>query len=267
MKLKTRVTSLDDVPEQYRERYMPAEDGKSFSLDEIELEDTSGLKANHDRLLKQLKASQEEQKKLKETYGDIDPVKAREAQTKLEELENKSLMDEGKFEELFMKRTEAMKRDHENQLNAMVKKHDAEAKRAAELETALKRTVIEKDLSTEAARLNVQPEFIPFLQLAAKEAWTLDEEGKAVWKQDGQIKFGKDPSKPATMADYLTDQIAAAPSLVKGSTGTGANGNAQHGNGQLSISRGDLRDVRKYEAVRKQADAMKIPLESIQITD
>ena len=95
MKLKTRVTSLDDVPEQYKERYTPAEDGKSFSLDEIELEDTAGLKANHDRLLKQLKASQEEQKKLKDTYGDIDPVKAREAQAKLEELENNNLMDEG----------------------------------------------------------------------------------------------------------------------------------------------------------------------------
>ena len=52
LKLKTRVTSLDEIPEAYRDRYTAAEDGKSFSLDEIELEDTAGLKANHERVLK-----------------------------------------------------------------------------------------------------------------------------------------------------------------------------------------------------------------------
>ena len=181
-------------------------------------------------------------------------MKAREAQQKLEELENKTLMDEGKFEELFNKRTEAMRRDHQNQIEAMSKKHEVEAKRAAELETALKRTVIEKDLSNEAVKMNIQPEFIPFLQLAAKEAWELDEEGKAVWKVDGQVRYGKDPSKLATMADYLTDQIAAAPLLVKGSTGTGAIGNGSRTGGGLSISRHDISDPKSIRQIKAQAE-------------
>lgn len=267
MKLKTRVATLEEVPESYRDKYTAAEDGKSFTLDEFEFDDAVGLKANQERLLKQLKAAQEAEKKLKETYGDLDPVKAREAQKKLDELENSKLMDEGKFEELFAKRTEAMKRDHDNQKKAMAEAMDAEKQRGATLEQQLQRLTIANELNTHAGKLKIKSEFIPFLQLAAKEAWSLDEQGNPVWKEKDQVKFGKDGSKPATMEEYLQELVANTPSLLESSTGTGAHGNGSRGMGPLSISRSDMRDINKYAAVKAQAVKQGVPIEKIQITE
>ena len=267
MKIKARVTSLDDVPEQYRDRYTQSEDGKSWTLDELDIEDVSALKANSERLRKSYSAAQEELKKKNEMYGDLDPAKAREAMQKLEEMDNKQLMDEGKFEELFNKRTEAMKRDHQNQVEALTKSAEEHKARAGTLEKELQRTVIANDLSTRAAQMKIKPEFIPFLQLAANKDWVLDDEGKAVWRVDGQLKYGKDPAKPADMGDYLTELIASTPSLVEGSHGTGANGNTGRNGAGLTISQADMRDVRKYEAVKAKAKEQGLSMTQVQVTE
>jgi hypothetical protein len=267
MKLKTRVTSLDDVPEAYRDKYTQAEDGKSWTLDEFEFEETTGLKANNERLLKQHKASQEELKALKASLGDLDPQKARDALKKLEELENKSLMDEGKFEELFTKRTESMKRDHEAQVSKMTSSWDADKERIKALEQKLQMTLITSDLRKNATELGIEAGMIPFLELAAEKVWALDEEGKAVWKDNGSVRYGKDGRNPATMNEYLQELISTNPLLLKSSNGNGSHGNTGRGQGVLSISRNDLRDVNKYQAVKEEAAKRGIPMNQVQVTE
>jgi hypothetical protein len=267
VKIKARVTSLDDVPEQYRDRYTPAEDGKSWTLDELDIEDVTALKANSERLRKSYNAAQEELKKKAELYGDLDPEAARAAMLKLEELKDKEHMDKGEFQEVLKNRTAAMEKDHQTVKAALEKALEEQKTRAATLEKELQRTVISNDLSTRAGQLKIKPEFIPFLQLAANKDWVLDDDGKAVWRVDGQLKYGKDPTKPADMGDYLTEMIASTPSLVEGSHGTGANGNTGRNGAGLTISQADMRDVRKYEAVKAKAKEQGLSMTQVQVTE
>ncbi len=267
MKLKTRVASLDEVPEQYRDRYKQIEDG-SWTVEELDIEDVTGLKKNHEKLLKSYGATQDEIRKLKEQYEGIDPEAARGAQKKLEELENKTLMDEGKFEELFMKRTEAMKGDHERQVSLLTKKIEAEAARAATLEKQLQKTMISNQLSLEAPKRGINPDMLPFLQLAVEKDWSLDDEGKPVWKQNGDLRFSKDGLTPATMSDYLEELTQKVPSLLMSSTGTGANGNTRTGTGTFSISKREAeQNPGKYRAIVEQAKQQGIDPLQIQVTE
>jgi len=269
VKIKSRVASLDDVPELYRERYTQSDDGKSWTFDEIEIEDAPALKANTERLRKSYQAAQDEVKKLKEQYGDLDPNQARDAMLKLEELKNKEHMEKGEFEEVLKNRTAAMEKDHATQLSQINKLLDEHKTRAATLEKELQRTVVSNDLTMRAGQMKIKPEFIPFLQLAANKDWVLDDEGKAVWKVDGQLKYGKDPNKPADMGDYLTELIASTPSLVEGSHGTGANGNTGRGASSLNISAAELRagGVAKYEALKAQAQKQGVSMTEVAVNE
>jgi len=270
MKLKIRVADINEVAEPYREQYVQLPDGAGWALnEEFEIEDVAGLKENNQKLLKQSKAVQEAMQKMKEQFGDIDPEKAREAQKKLEELENKELMDAGKFEELMAKRTEAMKRDHQNQIDQMSKGWESDKARVKTLETELQRTTIINDLRNTAGKLKIRSDMIPYLELKAEREWVLDEEGKAVWKDNGQVRYGKDPSKPASMAEYLTELVTASPALLEGSTATGANGNAgRSGTRGVAISREDVhKDMNAYFAAKEKAKEQGLPVDQIHVTE
>jgi len=271
MKLKVRVADINEVAEPYREQYIQAEDGKSWALnEEFEIEDVAGLKENNQKLLKQSKAIQEAMQKMKEQFGDIDPEKAREAQKKLEELENKELMDAGKFEELMAKRTEAMKRDHQNQIDQMSKGWESDKARVKTLETQLQRTTIINDLRNTAGKLHIRSNMVPLLELKAEREWVLNEDGQAVWKdENGQVRYGKDPAKPANMSDYLSEQIASMPELLEGSTGTGANGNAGRGGVRgVALSREDAhKDMNAYFAAKEKAKEQGLPVGQIHVTE
>ena len=92
-------------------------DGK-YVLDAEGVEDVTGLK-------NALNATRAEVKKLKadlqatvDMCKDIDPDRARDAQKKLDEMEEKNLLDAGKVDELVRMKTERMRQDIESQIKA-----------------------------------------------------------------------------------------------------------------------------------------------------
>jgi hypothetical protein len=98
-----KVAKLDDVPEAYRGLYVE-KDG-SFVVDPAKLEDFEW--DDKEELRTALEAERKERKQAKadlEKYKGIDPDKARAAQAKLDELDEKQLIDKGEFERLNKKR-------------------------------------------------------------------------------------------------------------------------------------------------------------------
>jgi len=253
-KLKAKLTKneYDALPEAKREDYR--QEGEEWFLDAEGIEDVSGLKSALRKQQEENKKIKDEQRARADLYKDLDPEKAREAMKKLEELENKSLMDEGKFEELFAKRTEAMKRDHENQLTAVQKSLDGEKQRNGVLESQLSRTLINTELVRNAGDLKIKSEFVDLLQLRAEKDWTLDEHGNPVWKVNGEIKYGKD-GQPATMQEYLGEIVKSRPTMLEPSSGGGANGSGPRLNGgAFVLSREEAKDPAKYRAAKAQAE-------------
>jgi hypothetical protein len=177
-------------------------DGK-YVLDAEGVEDVTGLK-------NALNATRAEVKKLKtdlqatvDKYKDIDPDRAREAQKKLDEMEEKNLLDAGKVDELVKVKTERMRQDFDSQIKAFNKKID-------ELETdrngyfsKLSELLIDNSIR-EAALLNgVKKAALPDVLSRGKQVWRLKDNIPTPMKAD-QILYGKDPNEPLTMEEWVT---------------------------------------------------------------
>lgn len=216
MKLKAFVKSLDEVPEQFRELYV--EDGNGgFKLDAEGVEDVTGLKNS-------LAAVREELKTLKADYTkyrDLDPDKAREALKKMEELEDKGLLDAGKIDELVARRTERMRMDFDSQVTALKAATEERDNVIKTLSGRLEKHLIEQGLVAAAMEVGVpRKSALQDITSRGKGTWKLDEHGNPIAVgPDGSKIFGKDGKAPITMVEWASGLMAEAPHLFEPSTG------------------------------------------------
>lgn len=142
MTLKAIVESLDDVDENLRQLYQPADDGK-FRLDVDGLDDTQGLKS---ALEKERKAARDAQKKIKEMqdrYGDIDPEAHHKMLEQFENDEDARLAAEGKYKELLAKQAERINSSHDKRYAALeAQLNEERSYRAAASEAMLEAAVL-----------------------------------------------------------------------------------------------------------------------------
>lgn len=245
-KLKTKITKaeFEALPEATRELYI--EQNGTFVLD-ADFEDVSGLKSALDKERTTRGTLEKTLSELKKQLGDTDPAKAREALAKLQELEDKKLIDEGKVEELLRSRTERLVKDFEQKLADRDGKLTAAEKRLAEL-------VIDNELRAVGASKKVRAEAMEdFLERGRKVYRLVD--GKAVPMQGDQVVFGKKPNEPMSMDEWADSLTPKAPHLFEGSSGGGANNSGGGGGprGPHTISKEDAKDRHKYAAASAAA--------------
>lgn len=216
MSLKAFVKSLDEIPEQLRAFYV--EDGNGgFKLDAEGVEDVTGLKNS-------LAAVREELKTLKSDYNkykDLDPEKAREALKKIDELEDKGLLDQGKIDELVTRRTERMRMDFDSQVKALKSATDEKDGVIKTLSGRLEKHLIEQGLVSAVMEIGVpRKSAIQDIASRGKGTWKLDENGNPVAiGSDGSKIFGKDGKAPITMVEWAEGLMVEAPHLFEPSTG------------------------------------------------
>lgn len=246
--LKTTLTKaeLDAQPEAVRGFYI--EKNGTFVLD-ADFEDVSGLKSALQKERGTRETSEKALADLRKLLGDADPAKAREALAKLQELEDKKLIDAGQVDELFRQRTERLVKDYDAKIAERDGKLTAAEKRLAEL-------VIDNELRTIATTKKVRAEAVgDFLERGRKVYRLVD--GKAVPMKGDQVVFGKKPNEPMSMEEWADSIAPAAPHLFEGSSGGGASNGAGGGGGArgpFTISEADARDRSKYQAARQAAE-------------
>lgn len=243
--LKTVLASKADVdalPEALRGLYIE-KDGK-FTLD-ADFEDVGGLKSALEKERTNRSATEKALSEIRKQLGDADPAKAREALRKLQELEDKGLLAEGKFEELLKQRTERLATDYEGKLKDAADKLAASDKRLAEL-------VIDNELRAVASRKKVRESAVEdFLERGRKVYRLVD--GKAVPMKGDEIVFGKKPNEPMSMDEWADSIAPNASHLFEGSGGGGAGGGGAHKSGPHTISAADAKDRSKYLAAQEAA--------------
>ena len=216
MSLKAFVKSLEEVSESARAFYV--EDGNGgFKLDAEGVEDVTGLKNS-------LTAVREELKTLKADYNkykDLDPEKAREALRKMEDLEDKGLMDAGKVDELVSRRTERMRMDFDSQVKALKTATDDKDTTIKALSGRLEKHLIEQGLLAAVMDVGVpRKSALTDITSRGKGTWKLDENGNPMAVgSDGSKIFGKDGKAPITMTEWAEGLMVEAPHLFEPSTG------------------------------------------------
>lgn len=261
MPLKAVVEKIEDVAEPLREHYTEGSDGK-FHLAAEGVEDVSGLKSALKKERESREAAEKAVKDVSKQWEGMDPKEMRELLDRIEGDEDMKLIKEGKYDQVFAKRTEKLRIDHQKQLD----KQAADNKTALDL--AVKRTaqyeqrVLENHLRQAAIEVGIHPQAVRDALFQGRAAFVLDENGNAVQKQeDGTIVIGKDGKSPFSPKEWLESMRAEAPHWFPANgSGTGATqSRTTNGSGQKTMTRSNfakLNPAEQHKFIRKEGGAL-----------
>jgi hypothetical protein len=232
MRLKARISSLDEIEEGLRGLYEEADDGTFvLALDDVDSHPgVRGLKTAYEKEQERRKKAGDELAALREQIGDLDPETARAAQAKLLEMEDKKLLDEGKVEELLKQRTERMAKDHEARVKALNAKLEELSGRESELTGRLQKVLVEGAIREAATKHGVRPTAVTDVLMRGNSLFQLDGEDPLPRDAKGEIVRGKNGVDPMTIDEWFGSLQADAPHLFEASNGSGAAG-SQRGQG------------------------------------
>lgn len=259
MALKAVLDTLDGLPEGHREFYKKGDDGK-FRLDADGFEDLTGLKSALERQKADRKAAEQQFKDLKDRFGDLDPDKAREALKKIQELEDKKLIDAGKLDEVLNQRTERMRADHENQIGAFRKSTETLTKERDVLSSQLSELLIDNALKDAAVKAGVKPTAIADAVLRGKQLYRL-KDGKPVPMRGENIVYGKNPNEPMPMEEWLSGMATEAPHWFEESNGGGAGNKGGGKPGATKKKRSEMTNAEKSAFISEygSTEYLKLP--------
>jgi hypothetical protein len=191
--------------------------------------------------------------KLRKDIDGLDPVKAREALAKLQELEDGKLIAEGKFEELVNQRTARLQQDHQAQLAEFQKQSKGFESQIGKLNEELATERIDNALTLIATKKGVRPTALTDVILRARRVWHL-EDGKPVPKDGDKVIYGKDPSRPMPMDEWLDGlRTGDGAHLFEGSGGGGSSNTPTRDGKNVVLTRAQGKDTQVYRAAREQA--------------
>ena len=225
MTLKSIVSSLDDVDDKYHDLYEENDKGE-FVLDVEDGDFKTKIKEfrdNNNDLKKQIETAQKQM----ESFKDVDPEKYKSMQKELLTYKDKTLLDEGKVEELLEQRTERMRNEYTDkfkklediaaQNEASAQKYQVQLSKIAVNDAVMKGIALSKAVIRAGASEDL-------LSRAAK-VWSIDEEGKIRAKDSaGHILYGLDGKDPLTTEEWVAGLHKDAPFLFEASKGGGAPG-------------------------------------------
>ena len=147
--------------------------------------------------------------------------------------EQGKLLSEGKYDEWYEQRTDALRKDHANQIEQVEKKYTDSNSRAEALESKLRQTVLKADVLSAAKDASIKPEAVADVQLRAERAFSFDQERDMLVIKDeaGGVLFGKDGKTPKSVAEWLDEQKETARHWWPDSQGGGAGGSGDPAGG------------------------------------
>lgn len=235
--LKAIVESLNDVPEALHEFYAE-KDGKYYAqLEGAENEEEiAKLKNALKRQQDDNKGINKDLKKYRELaaqFEGIDPEIARSALEKIQEIEDKKLIDSGQIEELVKAKTHRMQSDYEAQLKSL---QDSLGNYQSQYEKALgeiSTIKIDNKLASVAPKLGVRPEAIEDVITLGRNVFRI-EDGVPVPYQGDEVVYGKE-GKPMTMEEWIPSLAKSKPHYFLESQGSGASNNGSSGRGPILV--------------------------------
>jgi hypothetical protein len=219
-------------------------------------EATKGLKDNRDAILNEKKTLEARLQETASMFDGVDPKMLKTLAERMKNDEETKLMAEGKIDEVFNRRTEALKKDYESRVKAQEERANALEGAKTSAESKMKSLIIETMVRQAAAEVGLVPAALEDAIFRSKNVFALDDGLNPVAKaSDGTIILGKDAKTPLSTKEWLETMKEKAPHWFPGSTGTGAQGaRGQDGSSGYTISREDARDVSKYRAAKAAAE-------------
>lgn len=271
MSLKAVLDSIDGVATELLEHYVE-KDGKHFlavdSVDGLELSDPRGLKS----ALAKEKSNAAKSKKSLDAFGDLDPIAAREALGKMDEIANWTPDEKAKEMQAAFESQLTSKLDKER--TQQLSKFETEQKKLSDRNTVLVNQLNNSLINMAASKAIIDADGEPDLLLhkVVGSMKIVEEDGKftaVVIEADGTPRMS---TKPGNYEDHMTieefiEELKEKPSLKPafkgtGQTGTGAKPSSKvTGSTKHTITTEEAKDFSLFK--RKRAAALK---DGVQLT-
>lgn len=208
------VDDLETVQEPHRGFYEKTEDGK-FRLNvegAVPREKLDEFRSNNIELLKKL-----------EPFKDIDPKKYGTLIELEKKVNDKTLVDAGKLEEVINSRVSSMKQEFETKEQTLTQQLESSNKQLESL-------VIDSAVRVTALESGVLPTAVDDVMLRARSTFKIID-GKAVPHADGKPVYGKDGVNTMSVGEWVTALSKNAPHLFGSTQGGGSRGSTRTGGG------------------------------------
>lgn len=251
-KLKALIANLDDVEASLKEFYEKTDNGYVFSgYDDDELQDRlSKFRENNIKLQKEKDKSDDQVRKVKDQYKNINLEQYNRAMaslSKLEEKEDKDLIEKGQLDEVIKRRTAAAINAAETKTKAKDEALDKSGKENKELKNRLGSLLIDKEVQVALsnAGAKARDKALPDILGRARNTFKIDDNGSPLPQDsEGKTRYGE-KGEPLTIEEFVkTDLITNAPHLFEGSSGGGAGGGDKGDGGGKGIKRISIDDAR-----------------------
>ena len=256
MALKLSYAAQADIPDALRELYVERE-GKWCLETDPPTED--GVKAvaalNQERGLR--REAEKQLVDLKTKFEGIEPDEFHKLQDRVKGLDDAEVYDRQGIEALVTKRTDAMKADHERQVQAKDREIVQLRTQAGESDRRWRQDRIKTALLDAVTKAGVYEKAVDdAVQRGLGVFSDLDDEGQVVAKRGNDVVYGKDGINPLRPDEWVSTLKASgnAPHLWPPSSGGGAPGHHGGGNGQ-SIDWSKLPPAERLTAFRQQQEA------------
>lgn len=247
MKLKRSVSDLAEVDDKFHGLYKAGGDG--FVLIDLDIEGQGDDKDTGDDNSKELKAKlsefrnrnnrlmtdneqlKQDMAELKAKFDGVDPDRQRKALEALEALENdaeKQLLREGKFDEVFERRTKAMKEQYESEVKALREAREKLKNERDQFFGELSGYKVSDllDQGLNELKLKVRPGAKPDLVYRASQVWQPDDKGQPKPMRDGIVERGADGDE-LSVTEWLGKLSDQAPHLFEPGGGGDAGGSPE----------------------------------------
>lgn len=215
----------------------------------------TGLKSKNSELLGKLKDATGKLSQFESQFEGLDLEAVKGLLSKAGQDEETRLLTEGKVDEVFNRRTERLRGEHDKQLKAASDR----AEKAEAFVAKFQGKVLGDSVRAAALKAGALPEATDDIILRAKGVFTLNEEGEAVAVDgEGQPVLGKDGKTPLTPLEWAESLRESAPHLWPRASGTGAPGG---GSGQAALKRSEMNAAQKrdYQHKHGQTAYLKLP--------
>jgi hypothetical protein len=250
-KPKRKITALEDAPEGLRPFYVKQEDG-SFLFDiEGDGDITPGMLRELKAQAKAAEDAKAEMAKRLDQYKDVDPAKYQAGLKLLQNVEDENerkLLVEGKYEDVFRARVQKMAASHENEVAKLRELASTHEKAVKDMRRNLGRMKLESELvsAINTTGVKVQKGAMTDLVSRAASTYHIDDDGNPVPRdsQGGIIRGSK--GEPLPMTEFLSG-LASGEGAFLFAPASGGNANGSRGSvGKPKVSKSDPRAMARY---------------------
>jgi len=222
--MKLKYAKKEDIPDGMEAFYVE-KDGEYIhkeALDMIPKGKLDEFRQNNVDLNKNIATLTEEMEK----YKDLDPTLYADTLAKLQDMEDKKMIDAGQLEEVLAQRTDRMRQDYEAKMKAATDARDLSDQNAGKYETQLSKLLVETAVAQAVANIGVPKKGAMFdIMSRANAVFKISPEGEIdAFEPDGSTQKYNKAGDKLSIGDWAEELLADTPYLFEPTRGTDAPG-------------------------------------------